>query len=111
MRSPPRQVPEQFYPAGALGPLPATLTDAKPLAFTAARKSERIVAKRFTLMPTATGLMVASSALIAATSSTDGRRLLAEERRDPLHGGTQVAQPGGGKVGLALERAPGPTPA
>jgi hypothetical protein len=41
-----------------------TLTGSKPACLTAARKSERILAKRLAVMPTATGLTAASRALM-----------------------------------------------
>ena len=47
-----------------------TLTGIKPLAFTAARKSERILARRLVEIPTATGLTAASRPLITGISST-----------------------------------------
>ncbi len=55
--------------AGLNGDLPLALTGIMPLAFTAARKSERILAKRLVVIPTATGLTAASRALIAPISS------------------------------------------
>src|SRR5262249_17374468 len=55
--------------ASLIGALVPPLTDAMPLAFTAARKSERRLAKRLALMPAATGLTSASRLLIASKSS------------------------------------------
>src|SRR5262249_5573701 len=50
------------------GDLSSTLSGFIPLAFTAARKSERMLAKRLAVKPNAAGLTAASRALIAPIS-------------------------------------------
>jgi hypothetical protein len=55
--------------AGLNGDLPWSLTAITPQAFAAARKSERILARRLVEIPTATGLTAASRVLIAPISS------------------------------------------
>ena len=121
MGSPARKPLEQINPGRAQQRLAPSLilTGIKPLAFTAARKSERILAKRLVVMPTATGLTAASRALIAAISSamaagsspsriatrftaeTRSRRRVAESLPCALQGG-QHARQGTGSAGRGV---------
>ena len=69
MRSPPGQTLKKIRPGGLMGDLSSILSGFTPLAFTAARKSERMLAKRLAVRPNAAGLTLARRALIAPISS------------------------------------------
>ena len=62
-----------------------------------------MLARRFFVIPTATGLTAASRALIAARSSGDGGRLVSQQDGNPLHRRYQIAPARGRKLALALE--------
>ena len=75
---------------------PGSITGARPLCRTAARKSERTLASVFAVMPTATGLIVASRAAILNSSSGRWSGLLAEkcpQRGTPPSAGRGGASP------------------
>ena len=85
------------------GDLPRALTGIMPLAFTAARKSERILAKRLVVIPTATGLTAASRALIAAISSAMAAGSSPSRMATRFTAETQIAPARGRKLAVALQ--------
>ena len=62
-----------------------------PLAFSAARKSDRMLARRLRVIPTATGLTAASLALIALISTAMAAGSFPNRAGNPFHGGNEVA--------------------
>ena len=85
------------------GDLPKALAGIMPLAFTAARKSERTLAKRLARHSKRHRVDGREPSADRSHIERNGGRLVSQQDCNPFHGGTQIAQAGGRKLACPLK--------